>query len=99
MTFSPGRRLADPTPGSDKDSNTTSESFTKDGMSCTGYTHREGKQYCKKPYKKEDGSNACHEYGTIYEGSVCEAWGEEKVKVTVSSTNSSEMTNPEYIKA
>ena len=88
MVFSAGRRLEDSSP----------KSYIKDGMKCSGYTHREGKEYCKKPFKKQDGTNGCHEVGTIYEGSTCVEWGEEKVKIPVSVTNHSEVTNPEYLK-
>ena len=89
--FSPGRELSSATDGEE-------ESFTENGMLCSGSTVNEGMQYCKQPFTEHNGLQGCKEWGTIYKGSVCVEWGEEQIKVTVNSVNSSEVTNPEFIK-
>ena len=90
-----GRRL---NPVAQGEGQRTEESFVEDGKECTGYTVNEGQKYCKQPFKQEDGSQGCKEWDTIYQGSACEEWAEEKVKVTTNAANSSEVTNPEFIK-
>ena len=95
VAFSPGRRLSSTATA---EGTRTEDSFIENGRKCTGYTVNEGKKYCKQPFKEQDGSPGCKEWDTIYKGSVCQEWGEEKVKITVNSVDHSEMTNPEYTK-
>ena len=46
--FSPGRELSSATDGEE-------ESFTENGMLCSGSTVNEGMQYCKQPFTEHNG--------------------------------------------
>ena len=77
----------------------TDEVFYEGGKKCTGYTLKQGKQFCTSFKKLESGDTVCEKWDTLYEGEKCIRWEDKEVVTQVSTTVLNEMTNPGYQEA